>query len=59
MKEWYEKFQRLRCLCIAKLPGPSGPSEEKVESVGGGSSNQPPIGSLTGQVESWVAQSIP
>lgn len=34
IKEWYEKLQRHRCLCIAKLPGPSGPSEEKVESVG-------------------------
>ena len=33
-KQWYiKKIQREGCLCIAKRPGRSGPSEERVKHV--------------------------
>jgi hypothetical protein len=31
IKQWYKKFQRGWCLCIAKRTGRPGPSEERVE----------------------------
>jgi hypothetical protein len=33
IKQWYEKFQRDGCLCIAKRAGRPGPSKERVERV--------------------------
>ena len=33
IKQWYEKFQRYGCLCIAQRPARPGPSEERVERV--------------------------
>jgi hypothetical protein len=41
IKQWYEKFHRDGCLCIAKRAGRPGPSEERVKRVRDGFQRSP------------------